>query len=125
MDMHSEDGVGMARLHVSLFFQMRSPLKKLSLKDRERLKAQRAAHRLKKREDLRHMETTCFACRGVGHAARDCPNILLEAQMPEGTADMLGGKSSGTQSATEPSLKGMKRKKGTRGAELVGGRCYR
>ena len=84
----------------------------------------------------RESSTTCFACRSVGHSARDCPNVLLATEGPQGTAEMLGDTSAkanagsqaaeeGTEESGEKPKKGMKRKKGKLGADLVGGKCYR
>ncbi|ORY28290.1 hypothetical protein BCR39DRAFT_535329 [Naematelia encephala] len=66
-----------------------------------------------KRVDQRYASTTCFACRAVGHAAKDCPNVLL-ASRGQGGED-LG----------EESNVGMKRKRGKQGGEVTGGKCYR
>jgi zinc finger CCHC domain-containing protein 9 len=90
----------------------------------------------------KHQQTTCFACRGVGHAARDCPNVLLAArggEIPDGTAAMLEGGSAAAdgegagaqgdtgaaEGAKPKEEKGMKRGKGKKGGELTTGRCYR
>ncbi|KAK4686670.1 zinc finger CCHC domain-containing protein 9, partial [Tremellales sp. Uapishka_1] len=73
------------------------------------------------RRDPRHAKTTCFACRSVGHAARDCPNVLLAAAGGEGSASMLEG----AGNATGKGEKGMKRKKGVQGSKLTGNKCYR
>ncbi|WVR05406.1 hypothetical protein IAU60_002421 [Kwoniella sp. DSM 27419] len=82
---------------------------------RAQLTAKHAEERRQKRNEQKNANVTCFACRGVGHASKDCPNILLAAS---------GG---GEESVTEGSLpvKGLKRKSGKAGKELTGGKCYR
>lgn len=98
------------------------------------MNADRSADRRFKRQNLNTTNTTCFACRSVGHAARDCPNVLLAAQgiSTEGTATLLGdGEKSGdgkdvTGGAQQPdAAKGMKRGKGKKGGDVTGGKCYR
>ncbi|KAG0700829.1 hypothetical protein DFH29DRAFT_929889 [Suillus ampliporus] len=57
---------------------------KKKLKDKRKPKArpdpiQRSETRRQKRIAERHADTTCFACRQKGHAARDCPTTRNEA----------------------------------------------
>ena len=68
------------------------------------------------RHNERHAKTTCFACRGLGHASKDCPNTLLAASNDAGWP---------TASGAEGDQRGMKRKKGKMGGEVTGGKCYR
>jgi zinc finger CCHC domain-containing protein 9 len=79
----------------------------------------KSAERRINRQNLNTSSTTCFACRGVGHAARDCPNVLLAAQGIDnnGTAALLEGE--------EGKGNKMKRGKGRNGGEVTGGKCYR
>lgn len=97
-----------------------------------------------KRADNRTTATTCFACRGIGHAARDCPNILLAASGENGSAAMLEADSmaerqaealaagdEGDGAAKESGKLAKKGKKGkgknkeVTGGQVTGGRCYR
>ncbi|WRT67306.1 uncharacterized protein IL334_004274 [Kwoniella shivajii] len=73
---------------------------------RAKLSDRHAEERRQKRSDQKNINVTCFACRGVGHASKDCPNVLLGAGQ--------GGEGSG-----------MKRKGGKAGAQVTGGKCYR
>lgn len=87
-------------------------------------KAQKTEQRRQGRAEDRNANTTCFACRGKGHAAKDCPNVLLAAantDLDNGDVPTTG------ESAETGAARGMKRKKGKKGAELAGssGRCYR
>lgn len=101
------------------------------VQERAKMNAERSDDRRMKRQNLTTTNTTCFACRSVGHAARDCPNVLLAAQgiNNEGTATLLGDgeKAEGgeAQEKGKQAEKGMKRGKGKRGGEVTGGRCYR
>ena len=69
----------------------------------------------------KYSSTTCFACRSVGHAARDCPNVLLAASGDGGSAAMLDDAVGNGSKGKE----GMKRKKGKMGGDVTGGKCYR
>ncbi len=94
------------------------------------------------------MNTTCFACRGTGHAARDCPNILAAAEGANGSAAMLeadelarkvglvgGDEPEGSDEEEESAdeeegKKGKgKKEKGKKekltGGQITGGKCYR
>jgi zinc finger CCHC domain-containing protein 9 len=80
----------------------------------------KSAERRINRQNLNTSSTTCFACRGIGHAARDCPNVLLAAQGidNDGTAALLGEGGEGGNK--------MKRGKGRNGGDVTGGgKCYR
>ncbi|WVQ69898.1 uncharacterized protein L199_008121 [Kwoniella botswanensis] len=77
---------------------------------RAKLSAKHAEERRQKRNEQRNANVTCFACRGVGHASKDCPNVLL------GAAPGEEGEGNG----------GMKRKGGKAGSQVTGGgKCYR
>lgn len=98
------------------------------------MNADRSADRRVKRQNLNTTNTTCFACRSVGHAARDCPNVLLAAQgiNTDGTATMLGDGEKRNEGQDAPGAepqgdagKGMKRGKGKKGGDVTGGKCYR
>lgn len=102
--------------------------------ERSRPNFDRTFLRREERITTKHDQTTCFACRGVGHAARDCPNVLLAARggdIADGTAAMLavsGGDKDETGAENGKKDKGkdgMKRGKGKKGGELTTGRCYR
>lgn len=95
--------------------------------ERTKLSMDHSAQRREKRQQEKHNDTTCFACRSVGHAARDCPNVLLALEQGvEGAAAMLGdGAKDQEDGKSEAPKKGMKRKQGKKGGDLVGGRCYR
>lgn len=87
-------------------------------------KAQRTEERRQGRVEDRNSNTTCFACRAKGHAAKDCPNVLLAAantDLENANTEVAG------DAAEAAGPRGMKRKKGKKGAELAGssGRCYR
>lgn len=84
-------------------------------------KAQRTEQRRQGREHDRTSNTICFACRGKGHAAKDCPNVLLAAEKTE--LESVNADAADTVEET----RGLKRKKGKKGADLAGssGRCYR
>ena len=43
------------------------------------------------REAERHASTRCFACRGLGHAARDCPAALNAESTVLGADEVRGG----------------------------------
>ncbi|WWC69270.1 uncharacterized protein I206_103208 [Kwoniella pini CBS 10737] len=74
---------------------------------RAKLSAKHAEERNQRRNEQRNSNVTCFACRGVGHASKDCPNVLLGA----------GGDGEGS---------GMRRKGGKAGSQVTGGgKCYR
>lgn len=84
-----------------------------------------------KRVDQRQTQTTCFACRGVGHSARDCPNILLAASGQAGSAalleagDMAKRQAEVVESEGTQGVKSGKRDKKAKGGDIVGGKCYR
>ncbi|KAI5453218.1 hypothetical protein NCC49_006243 [Naganishia albida] len=84
-------------------------------------KAQRTEQRRQGREHDRTSNTICFACRGKGHAAKDCPNVLLAGEKTE--LESINADAADTVEET----RGLKRKKGKKGADLAGssGRCYR
>jgi zinc finger CCHC domain-containing protein 9 len=92
-------------------------------------KAQRSEQRRVGRQAAKHASTTCFACRSKGHAAKDCPNVLLASA----SSDLapVGEESAGDKRKAEESQqappRGMKRAKGKKGADVAGtsGRCYR
>ena len=90
--------------------------------ERAKLSVKHAEERRQKRFQERDNSTTCFACRSVGHAARDCPNVLLALEKGgEGSATLLGD-----EAPEQPAQnRGMKRKPGKKGGDLVGGKCYR
>ncbi|WWC60988.1 uncharacterized protein I303_103565 [Kwoniella dejecticola CBS 10117] len=74
---------------------------------RAKLSAKHAEERKQRRNEQRNTNVTCFACRSVGHASKDCPNVLLGAE----------GEGQGS---------GMKRKGGKAGSQVTGGgKCYR
>jgi zinc finger CCHC domain-containing protein 9 len=77
-----------------------------SCSEQAKVSAEHSEQRRVRREDQRFSDTTCFACRGVGHPAGQCPNVLLSA----------GGEDQGA---------GLKRKGGKKGGEVTGGKCYR
>ncbi|KAJ9102479.1 hypothetical protein QFC21_002879 [Naganishia friedmannii] len=83
-------------------------------------KAQKTEDRRQGREQDRNTNTTCFACRAKGHAAKDCPNVLLAAANTDLGQEEVEEQPSGDS-------RGLKRKKGKKGADLAGssGRCYR
>ncbi|WVF72023.1 hypothetical protein IAT40_006835 [Kwoniella sp. CBS 6097] len=86
---------------------------------RAKLTAKHAEERKQRRVDQKNSGTTCFACRSVGHASKDCPNILLAAaggDDAEGTGDVA---------ASNGAARGMKRKGGKLGGDITGGKCYR
>ena len=86
------------------------------------MSAELSEARRTKRISEKYSGTTCFACRSVGHAARDCPNVLLAASGGgEGSAGLL----STGEGTTGTAGRGMKRKAGKNGGEVTGGRCYR
>ncbi|KAH9998511.1 hypothetical protein BJV74DRAFT_204110 [Russula compacta] len=51
--------------------------------------------RRQKRIAERHAHTTCFACREVGHSAKDCPSIV-----PDADRDRYGGTTTETKPKT-------------------------
>jgi zinc finger CCHC domain-containing protein 9 len=83
-------------------------------------KAQKTEDRRQGRVQDRNSNTTCFACRAKGHAAKDCPNVLLAAANTDLGHEEVEEQPSGDS-------RGLKRKKGKKGADLAGssGRCYR
>ena len=90
----------------------------ISSTGRTKLSAEHSKSRYTKRTPDKHVATTCFACRSIGHAARDCPNVLLAQNGGEGSAE--------TNTKREGNEKvGMKRRLGKKGGEVIGGRCYR
>lgn len=92
------------------------------------MNAQLSAERRMKRQNLNTTNTTCFACRSYGHAARDCPNVLLAAQGAGNNADptLLGEDGEeGEDAGASKQRKGIKRAKGKSGGEVTGGKCYR
>lgn len=122
--------------------------------ERANYAAERAEVRREKRAHERDAGTTCFACRGTGHAARDCPNILAAAEGANGSAAMLeadelarkaglvggdaeaedGGEDGEDEDDEEEGKKGKgKGKKGKKekkentltGGQITGGKCYR
>lgn len=79
---------------------------------------------------MRTQQTTCFACRGIGHTARDCPNILLAASGQNGSAALLEADEMAKRQAEllqgeEGSVNSGKRGKKAKGGDVVGGKCYR
>ncbi|WVQ98897.1 hypothetical protein IAU59_006028 [Kwoniella sp. CBS 9459] len=84
---------------------------------RAKLTAKHAEERKQRRNDQKHSGTTCFACRGVGHASKDCPSVLLAAAGGEGVE--------GDAAAAAGGAKSMKRKGGKLGGDITGGKCYR
>jgi zinc finger CCHC domain-containing protein 9 len=80
-------------------------------------KADKSEQRRVGRIENKNASTVCFACRQKGHAARECPNVLLAAQTPDAP---VGKGEAQVQ-------KGMKRGKGKMGSDVAGsgGRCYR
>ncbi|THH31348.1 hypothetical protein EUX98_g2858 [Antrodiella citrinella] len=54
----------------------RKPSEKRGGKDADARKFASEQRRVK-RLDMRHADTTCFACRETGHAARDCPKAMV------------------------------------------------
>lgn len=96
------------------------------MRERAKLSAQHAFERREKRQNDRTSATTCFACRSVGHPARECPNVLLALEQGEGSAAMLGDAAEGEKDQAQATgKKGMKRKPGKKGGDVVGGKCYR
>ncbi len=96
------------------------------MSERMKMSSDHSAQRREKRQHERNSGTTCFACRSVGHAARDCPNVLLALEKGvEGAAAMLEDGAKTGEDAEERPKKGMKRKQGKKGGDLVGNRCYR
>lgn len=91
--------------------------------ERAKLSAQHAFERRENRQNDRTSATTCFACRSVGHPARECPNVLLALEQGEGSAALLD--EGGDKEQLEKEKKGMKRKPGKKGGDIVGGKCYR
>ncbi|KAJ9121684.1 hypothetical protein QFC22_002304 [Naganishia vaughanmartiniae] len=83
-------------------------------------KAQKTEDRRQGRVQDRNTNTTCFACRAKGHAAKDCPNVLLAAANTDLGQDEV-------EEQPSADSRGLKRKKGKKGADLAGssGRCYR
>lgn len=115
-------------------------MRKVLTAERARSTEQRSEDRRLKRVDQRQNQTTCFACRGVGHAARDCPNILLAASGQAGTAALLEaddmakrqaellaaeGEGAGADGGKAGGVKSGKRDKKAKGGDIVGGKCYR
>lgn len=96
-----------------------------SLLERTKLSAEHSESRRVKRIGEKHATTTCFACRSIGHAARDCPNVLLATAGGPGIADLLGLGNGNAQNAKIGAGKAMKRKGGKRGGDVTGGTCYR
>lgn len=64
---------------------------------------------------------TCFACRGVGHAARACPNILLAATTVGAPEEKGEGEG---QRGVERKEVG-RRKGGKKGGDVTSNKCYR
>ncbi|WVN86640.1 uncharacterized protein L203_101808 [Cryptococcus depauperatus CBS 7841] len=90
---------------------------------RSRISERHVEERRQRRFDERNASVTCFACRGVGHAARDCPNILLAASsVGAPTAEDDGRLSEGR--VVKKSGDG-RRKGGKKGGEVTTGKCYR
>ena len=94
------------------------------LLERTKFSAEHSESRRIKGISEKYAGTTCFACRSVGHAARECPNVLLAAVVGEGSStDRLEDPAIKTVKA--PGAKGMKRKSGKKGGDVTGGQCYR
>lgn len=64
---------------------------------------------------------TCFACRGVGHAARACPNILLAATTVAAPEEKGEGEGQGGIEKKEVG----RRKGGKKGGDVTSNKCYR
>ncbi|KAL1405478.1 hypothetical protein Q8F55_009110 [Vanrija albida] len=84
------------------------------------------------RIDERAQATTCFACRAVGHTARECPNILLAASGQNGSAAMLEADKMAERQAEAGGAEESGKKKGKKGKgkevtgrDLTSGKCYR
>ncbi|WVQ71873.1 hypothetical protein IAR50_001415 [Cryptococcus sp. DSM 104548] len=86
---------------------------------RANLSSKHAEDRIKRRAEQKNMNVTCFACRSMGHAARDCPNILLAATTVG--APVEGQESEAPQNETKSS----RRKGGKKGGDVTTGKCYR
>lgn len=86
-------------------------------------RAQKSEQRRLDRQSSKHAGTTCFACRAKGHAAKDCPTVLLAASTDGGYA----AKRKADGEEVEGGKKGLKRAKGKKGSDVAGasGRCYR
>jgi hypothetical protein len=96
-------------------------------------KAQRSEDRRLSRQNTKHSGTTCFACRSKGHAAKDCPNVLLSSSVND-LLPVSGNEASENavdgakrKAVDEGQGKGFKRAKGKKGSDVAGtsGRCYR
>ncbi|ODN98352.1 zinc knuckle family protein [Cryptococcus wingfieldii CBS 7118] len=86
---------------------------------RANLSSKHAEDRIKRRAEQKNMNVTCFACRSMGHAARDCPNILL-------AATTVGAPVEGQESeAPQNEVKSSRRKGGKKGGDVTTGKCYR
>ncbi|KIR59831.1 zinc knuckle family protein [Cryptococcus bacillisporus CA1873] len=87
---------------------------------RSKLSAKHAEDRKRRRIEDRNANVTCFACRGVGHAARACPNILLAATTV-GAPEEQGENESQERKEKEVG----RRKGGKKGGDVTSNKCYR
>ncbi|AFR93464.2 zinc knuckle family protein [Cryptococcus neoformans C23] len=88
---------------------------------RSKLSAKHAEDRKQRRIEDRNANVTCFACRGVGHAARACPNILLAATTVAAPEEKGEGEGQGGIEKKEVG----RRKGGKKGGDVTSNKCYR
>lgn len=93
---------------------------KTQILGRSKLSAKHAEDRKQHRIEDRNANVTCFACRGVGHAARACPNILLAATTI-GAPEEQGENESQERKEKEVG----RRKGGKKGGDVTSNKCYR